>query len=141
MKNLEDKIKIIEFISSAPSITQRGLVRALGMSLGKVNFLLKQLDDTGMVRIRHCKNRGRSSRGRYVVTEKWKDLRDAMLSECLNLKIRDFEKLRNEIESLKAHLSETMVREVPVVKSNDASLGDRAPEHLIITYSEQRGHQ
>lgn len=49
----EDILSIIKAIETDPQATQRGLSEQLGISLGKTNYLLKELIKKGFIKANH----------------------------------------------------------------------------------------
>ena len=47
----EDVLKILKTIKEDPSLSQRELSSRLGISLGKVNYLIKALIEKGLVKV------------------------------------------------------------------------------------------
>ena len=50
-KKSEEKFEILRKISKKPQFTQRKLAKELGISLGKLNYCLKELRAKGLVKI------------------------------------------------------------------------------------------
>lgn len=51
MKNNPDHFNVLRKIKSKPNLTQRQLANELGLSLGKINYCLKELKKKGFVKI------------------------------------------------------------------------------------------
>ncbi len=56
MKNQEDHFNLLRKIKNKPELTQRGLAKELGYSLGKLNYLVKTLKSKGLIKIQNFKN-------------------------------------------------------------------------------------
>ena len=53
--NKEDHLKVLNKINKEKKISQRLLSKKLGISLGKINYCLKELKKKGFVKIRNFK--------------------------------------------------------------------------------------
>ena len=51
MTNLELEYRALKILEQQPDLTQRQLSEALGVSLGKTNYVLKSLIDVGWVKL------------------------------------------------------------------------------------------
>ena len=55
MANDELEYRVLKWLQNNPNVTQRQLASELGVSLGKVNFLLKSLTQAGWVKFENFK--------------------------------------------------------------------------------------
>lgn len=66
----EENLIIIKEIESKPHITQRELSEKTGVSLGKINYLLKELIKKGFVEVRNFSNNpGKLKKIHYYLTK------------------------------------------------------------------------
>jgi EPS-associated MarR family transcriptional regulator len=67
----EDLLSIIREIKTDPALSQRLLSEKLGISLGKTNYLLKELIAKGLIKVRRFTNRpDKVKKINYVLTSK-----------------------------------------------------------------------
>ena len=66
----KDKFDILRFISKKPEISQRKLSKELGLSLGKLNYCLKELKKKGLIKIQNFKNNKQKIQYIYILTPK-----------------------------------------------------------------------
>ena len=52
----EESLMLLRTISDNPQITQRELSSKLGLSLGKINFLMKSLIEKGFIKVNYYNN-------------------------------------------------------------------------------------
>lgn len=93
-----DLLKVLETTSG---LSQRALAKRLGVSLGKVNFCLKALVEKGYLKVNNFRNSENKLAYAYLLTPRGVDQKARMTVEFLQIKIREYERLRNEIEELK----------------------------------------
>ena len=61
-------LSILRLLQASPTRTQRELAQELGMSLGKANYLLRQLLGKGFVKVRNFRNSTNKRRYAYFLT-------------------------------------------------------------------------
>jgi EPS-associated MarR family transcriptional regulator len=83
------------------TLSQRDLAGRLGLSLGRVNYIVNSLIDRGLVKARRFKNSRNKLAYRYVLTPD--GLREKVLQTRRFLRVRmlEFERLQSEIEDLR----------------------------------------
>lgn len=94
-----DLLKVLE---TNPDLTQRALAKRLGVSLGKINFCLNALVEKGCLKVNNFRNSENKLAYAYLLTPRGVDQKTRMTLEFLQIKIREYEQLRNEIEELKS---------------------------------------
>ena len=83
------------------TLSQRDLAGRLGFSLGRVNFVVNSLISQGLVQARRFKNSRNKLAYRYVLTPEGVSARIKVTRRFLQAKLREFERLRQEIEVLR----------------------------------------
>jgi len=97
----EYRSKILRLLEEQPEISQRELARALGVSLGRVNFCLRALMEKGLVKANNFKNSNNKKAYMYILTRKGIAEKARATSRFLNRKMAEYEALRREIASLR----------------------------------------
>lgn len=100
----EERLKLIKLIEENPSITQRELAHALGVSVGKTNYLLKALVDKGLVKMRNFKSSDNKARYLYYLTPKGVEEKVRLTYHFLRRKTEEYERLQAEIATLEMEL-------------------------------------
>jgi len=98
--------KVIKEIENNPSHTQRTLADKLGVSLGKVNYVLSGLIEKGLIRAKKLKNEPENIRWNYLLTRKGLQEKVELTRNYLKRREEEFEVLRLEIEVLKKEVDE-----------------------------------
>lgn len=72
LKEKEEILSILQILSSSPQITQREISSRLGISVGKTNYLLKELIKKGLIKkvVRFKEPSLKLRRIRYLLTSK-----------------------------------------------------------------------
>ena len=68
MMNQELEYRALKILEQQPNLTQRQLSEALGVSLGKTNYLLKSLIDVGWVKLDNFKRSDKKWGYAYLLT-------------------------------------------------------------------------
>ena len=97
----EDILNILRILSTNDSPTQRDLSTHLGFSLGKTNYLIKELAKKGLVKIKNfSKVNHKLNRISYILTPKGLKERTELTLHFLNRKQQEYENLRKEWKGL-----------------------------------------
>lgn len=107
--NLECKeiLSILREIDRHPELTQRELSASTGISLGKVNFLLKALIDQGYIKVHNFKKSNNKCAYLYFLTPQGVQEKVQITCRFLKRKLREYEDLEEEIRQLKKEVENT----------------------------------
>lgn len=81
-------------------MSQRDLAKTVGVSVGRMNYVLNALVDKGLVKLGNFTSAKDKRRYAYVLTPKGITKRAALTRSFLARKVAEFEALREEIEAL-----------------------------------------
>lgn len=109
----ETHLKVLRHLEDNPSITQRELAEALGISLGKANYCMKALITKGMVKAKTFKNSSSKRAYLYILTPKGIETKARISVRFLQQKVQEYEALKIEIEKLKTELKNNETGEHP----------------------------
>ena len=96
----EAVLKVLQEIKNNPEMTQRELSSRLGISLGKVNFLLKALIHKGLVKAHNFKNSSNKNAYLYILTPTGIEEKARITYYFLRRKIWEYEQLAKQIKLL-----------------------------------------
>jgi EPS-associated MarR family transcriptional regulator len=94
-----------------PGLSQRDLAKRLGVSLGKVNFCLNALVEKGSLKINNFRNSENKLAYAYLLTPRGLEEKARITVEFLQRKVREYEKLKIEIEELHRDAKESSLLE------------------------------
>ena len=97
----EEALSVLREIEADPEMTQRALSLRLGLSLGKINFLVKALIEKGLVKAENFKNSKNKSAYLYTLTPRGLEEKTKATYHFLKRKIEEYENLEVEIKQLK----------------------------------------
>jgi EPS-associated MarR family transcriptional regulator len=97
----EEALSVLREIEADPEMTQRALSLRLGLSLGKINFLVKALIEKGLIKAENFKNSKNKSAYLYTLTPCGLEEKTRATYHFLKRKIEEYERLEVEIKQLK----------------------------------------
>jgi len=92
--------RVLSLLEKTPDVSQRDLAKALGVSLGGVNYSLRALVDRGMVKAQNFSKSERKLAYAYVLTPQGLAEKTKLTARFLKRKMEEYEALRAEIDSL-----------------------------------------
>jgi EPS-associated MarR family transcriptional regulator len=97
----EDILRIFREIKRSPEMTQRELSSRLGISLGKVNFLINALIEKGFVKVENFRKSRCKSAYLYYLTPRGIEEKSRATYLFLKIKTQEYERLEMEIQMLR----------------------------------------
>jgi EPS-associated MarR family transcriptional regulator len=95
------RYKLMRVLDANPKMSQRDIARELGVSLGKANYCVKALVEKGWIKASNFKNSRNKAAYIYLLTPRGVDQKARLTVQFLRVKIREYEKLRIEIEQMR----------------------------------------
>ncbi len=102
----EEVLKLLREIKKSPTLTQRELSSKLGISLGKVNFLLNALISKGLVKAQNFKNSHNKKAYLYFLTPHGIEQKAKVTYRFLKRKTEEYERLESEIKQLEQEVKD-----------------------------------
>jgi len=100
----EHHLKLLKELMQDNTLSQRDLSKKLGVSLGKVNYILNALLDKGLVKSKSFKNSKNKLAYMYILTPKGMAKKMELTYLFLQAKVREYDVLKMEIEELKKEI-------------------------------------
>lgn len=91
---------LLKTLEENPGLSQRDLAKRLGVSLGKVNFCLNALVEKGSLKIGNFRKSDNKLAYAYLLTPRGIEDKARITVEFLQIKVREYERLKAEIEEL-----------------------------------------
>ncbi|MBI4807402.1 MAG: MarR family EPS-associated transcriptional regulator [Nitrosomonadales bacterium] len=91
---------LLKTLEENPGLSQRDLAKRLGVSLGKVNFCLNALVEKGSLKINNFRKSDNKLAYAYLLTPRGVEEKARITMHFLKYKMREYERLRSEIEEL-----------------------------------------
>jgi EPS-associated MarR family transcriptional regulator len=93
--------QLLRLLSADPTMSQRNVASALGISLGKTNYCLKSLVRKGWIKATNFKNSRNKAAYMYLLTPRGVEAKANVTMRFLQQKMREYEALRTEIEHIR----------------------------------------
>ena len=100
----EVRYRLLKHLADHPDATQREVARELGMSLGKVNYLLKALITKGWIKARNFRNNKNKAAYLYILTRKGIEEKVDVTAAFLRRRVAEYDLLSKEIVLLTAEV-------------------------------------
>jgi EPS-associated MarR family transcriptional regulator len=107
MSDEKTSYSLLKTLENNPSLSQRDLAKRLGISLGKVNFCLNALVAKGCLKVNNFRNSDNKLAYAYLLTPRGVEQKARMTVEFLQIKVKEYESLRTEIEELQREAEQT----------------------------------
>ena len=102
--NQTKDLEILRFLEEKQKVSQRDLSEHLGVSLGKVNFILKALIEKGIVKARNFKNNKNKRAYAYYLTPAGIKEKAILTVNFFKRKMTEYDDLRKELEELESEV-------------------------------------
>ncbi|MEX1197410.1 MAG: MarR family EPS-associated transcriptional regulator [Pseudohongiellaceae bacterium] len=102
----ESRYRLLRHLDANPDSSQRELARALGVSVGKVNYCLQALIDKGLIKAGNFSRSPNKRRYAYVLTPRGLEQKARITAKFLKWKVAEYEALEREIKLIRAELDE-----------------------------------
>ena len=104
MKNTDniDHLNVLRKIQMKPNTSQRELAKDLGVSLGKLNYCIKELQKKGLIKLENFQNQtNKISYLQYLITPKGIVERTKLTINFMKRKMREYDELKKELKNNK----------------------------------------
>lgn len=96
----EIRYQLLKELEQNPNISQRELARNMGVSLGKVNYCIKNVIEAGLVKVRNFAQSNNKLGYTYVLTPHGLKEKAKVTLSFLKYKQQQYDILKSEIERL-----------------------------------------
>ncbi len=99
-KNSEDKeidLNILRHLSKSPNSSQREIANSLGLSLGKINFLIKALIKKGFIKIDNFSKNQSKIKYIYILTPKGILNKLDLTKKFMERKMKEYDDLKKDL--------------------------------------------
>ena len=98
----QQEFNLLRKISKKPESSQRELASELDISLGKLNYVLKELKKKGLIKIDNFKKNPNKSGYLYLLTPKGISEKTAITIRFMKRKMNEYEELKKELNQNKS---------------------------------------
>ena len=101
MQRSDTDYKILKILEDNPNLTQRQIAKKLNLSLGKTNYVIRALIDSGWVKLNNFRRSDQKIGYIYLLTPQGIAQKTRLAKIFLDIRLSEYDRLKNEIESLK----------------------------------------
>lgn len=98
------RFRVLRLLQENPASSQRDIAKALGISLGGVNYCLNALVEKGHIKMRNFQEAKDKRKYVYLLTPRGIAEKTALTGRFLARKMREYEALKAEIEAVQGEL-------------------------------------
>ena len=98
MSDNQDYFELMRKINKKPHSPQRELADELGFSLGKLNYIIKALQNKGFIKIQNFRKNSNKLNYLYVLTPKGISEKTKLTLNFMKRKIKEYDDLKRELE-------------------------------------------
>ncbi len=103
----EANFRVLKLLEQSPEFTQRQIAEAMGISLGKTNYILHALMEKGFLKAsRFLKAKSKLTKAVYILTPSGIRERMNLTQDYVKSKTQEYEALKTELESLRQQIPE-----------------------------------
>ena len=96
--NNEDHFALLRKIEKKPNASQRQLASELGISLGKLNYCLKELQYKGLIKIKNFKKSKKKLNYLYILTPSGMKMKKNLIVNFMKRKMKEYDELAKELK-------------------------------------------
>lgn len=101
----EETLQLMREVDQDPSLSQRLISQKLNISLGKTNYLIKELAKKGIIKIvDFSRNPDKTGKLKYMLTQKGLEEKANLTYHFLKAREKEYKRLKEEYE-LVAHIT------------------------------------
>ncbi|MBW1866257.1 MAG: MarR family EPS-associated transcriptional regulator [Deltaproteobacteria bacterium] len=104
LKQREIHYRLLKILAKKPEMSQREMAKRVGVSLGKVNFLISELTGKGILKAKQFKNSRNKAGYAYILTPHGLEEKTKLALGYLQSKITEYETIRCQIVDLEREL-------------------------------------
>ena len=115
--------RLMQLLQDNPTMSQRAMAKALGISFGGVNYCLNALMDKGLVKVNNFSQNQNKFSYVYLLTPQGIAEKAALTGSFLKRKMDEYEALKAEIAALNAEIEKADLKADIQKESSNRKLG------------------
>ena len=96
----ETELEILQKLEENPKLTQRQIAEHMGLSLGKINYLIKALLGKGLIKVNNFRRSDNKIGYLYLLTPEGMDEKRKLTLIFLQRKSEEFDKLKKQFQRM-----------------------------------------
>ena len=104
-------LELLRYLQGRQNVSQRELAKELGISLGRINFLLNALIKKGAIKVRNFKNNQNKLAYAYYLTPTGIKEKAVLTIEFFRRKSAEYDTIKHELERLEKDIKNLEINE------------------------------
>ena len=96
----EIRYKLLKLLTAESNLSQREMARRMGISLGKTNYVLTELANKGIIKIKRFKSAVNKIPYTYILIPEGLEEKAKITLSFLKRKLAEYEEIRRQIEEI-----------------------------------------
>ena len=96
----EIRYKLLKLLSSESNLSQREMAKRMGISLGKTNYVITELANKGIIKIKRFKSAINKIPYTYMLTPEGLEEKAKITLAFLKRKLSEYEEIKHQIEEI-----------------------------------------
>ena len=113
----EIRYKLLTLLTSEATLSQREMAKRMGISLGKTNYVLTELAEKGIIKIKRFKSAHNKIPYSYILTPRGLEEKTKITLKFLKRKLSEYEEIKQQVKDI--------AKEVEKDETIDCSGADR----------------
>jgi len=94
------RYRLLNILNEEPRLTQKAMAERMGVSVGKVNYCIKEFTKKGIVKVKSFRDSRNKKRYLYILTPKGMEERVKISIRFLKAKMEEYDLIRSYIKEL-----------------------------------------
>ncbi len=99
-KENQDYLEVLRSVHKNPNASQRDLASQLGISLGKLNYLVKSMANRGFIKINNFSKSKKKIDYIYLLTPEGLRHKIRLTRRFMDIKLKEYDQLKKEMDTL-----------------------------------------
>ncbi len=100
----EIRYKLLKLLSAESHVSQRAMAKEMGISLGKTNYVLSELAEKGIIKMKRLKNAPQKIPYVYILTPWGLEQKARITARFLKHKMAEYEAIKDQIKDITKEL-------------------------------------
>ena len=96
----EIRYKLLTLLTSEATLSQREMAKRMGISLGKTNYVLTELAEKGIIKIKRFKSARDKIPYSYILTPRGLEEKTKITLKFLKRKLSEYEEIKRQIKEI-----------------------------------------
>ena len=116
----EIRYKLLKLLASEANLSQREMAKSMGISLGKTNYVITELANKGIIKIKRFKSAVNKIPYTYMLTPEGLEEKAKITLTFLKRKLSEYEEIKRQIKEIAKEVEKNETIDFPVTDALEA---------------------